>query len=550
MDEVARLAREHRPEADHRRLVGLPAAARLRRVPPDRRRGRRLPDGGHGALRRPGRRRAAPVPGAARARRHLTTHKTLGGPRGGFILTNEPDLAQEDQLRGLPRPAGRPAGARDRGQGRGVQDGRRAGVRRPAAAHAARAPASSPTGCCRPDVAPRAGSTCSPAAPTCTWCWSTCGPRSWTASRPRTGCTAVGITVNRNAVPFDPRPPMVTSGLRIGTPALATRGFGDAEFAEVADIIAAALRPSTDDAGARRACATRSPRWPRSSRSTRPWRRRPMTTVDSGPVRPGADLPEHPDFLWRNPEPKRSLRRGDRRRRRPRPGHRALPGQEPRHHQRRRAGEGLAGRRQHGPQHHDHPLQLPVGRERRHLRALPQAVGGPRGRSRLPDPVQPARRAQPRAQPAGRPRQRPPGRGQPAQRHRRRMGRRPTRSRSSARSSTSRHDIRYPVLGATYQPRAGIAKHDYVPGASPAAPTRPASTSSRTARSPASTSTATGSPACGPPAATSPPAGSAALRGRPHLRARRHARASTCRCRATRCRRWSPSCSSRCTPPW
>ena len=51
----------------------------------------------------------------------------------------------------------------------------------------------------------------------------------------------IGITVNRNAVPFDPRPPMVTSGLRIGTPALATRGFGDAEFTEVADIIGTAL---------------------------------------------------------------------------------------------------------------------------------------------------------------------------------------------------------------------------------------------------------------------------------------------------------------------
>ncbi|NLE72116.1 MAG: serine hydroxymethyltransferase [Actinomycetales bacterium] len=50
-----------------------------------------------------------------------------------------------------------------------------------------------------------------------------------------------GITVNRNAVPFDPRPPRVTSGLRIGTPALATRGFGEAEFREVADIIATAL---------------------------------------------------------------------------------------------------------------------------------------------------------------------------------------------------------------------------------------------------------------------------------------------------------------------
>lgn len=56
----------------------------------------------------------------------------------------------------------------------------------------------------------------------------------------------VGITVNRNAVPFDPRPPMVTSGLRIGTPALATRGFGDEQFEEVADVIAAALQPTCD----------------------------------------------------------------------------------------------------------------------------------------------------------------------------------------------------------------------------------------------------------------------------------------------------------------
>src|SRR6476619_3110355 len=57
----------------------------------------------------------------------------------------------------------------------------------------------------------------------------------------------IDITVNRNAVPFDPSPPMVTSGRRIGTPALATRGFGEAAFAEVADIIAEAL---IADAGA------------------------------------------------------------------------------------------------------------------------------------------------------------------------------------------------------------------------------------------------------------------------------------------------------------
>ncbi|MGK2938117.1 MAG: serine hydroxymethyltransferase [Solirubrobacteraceae bacterium] len=53
----------------------------------------------------------------------------------------------------------------------------------------------------------------------------------------------IGITVNRNAVPFDPRPPMVTSGLRVGTPALATRGLRAEDFREVGAIIATALTP-------------------------------------------------------------------------------------------------------------------------------------------------------------------------------------------------------------------------------------------------------------------------------------------------------------------
>ena len=54
--------------------------------------------------------------------------------------------------------------------------------------------------------------------------------------------------MNRNAVPNDPRPPMVTSGLRVGTPALATRGFTEDDFREVADILATALLPGFDDA--------------------------------------------------------------------------------------------------------------------------------------------------------------------------------------------------------------------------------------------------------------------------------------------------------------
>ena len=60
----------------------------------------------------------------------------------------------------------------------------------------------------------------------------------------------IGITVNRNAVPFDPRPPAVSSGLRIGTSALATRGVQADDFAEIGDIIARALEPGFESAKA------------------------------------------------------------------------------------------------------------------------------------------------------------------------------------------------------------------------------------------------------------------------------------------------------------
>jgi glycine hydroxymethyltransferase len=72
----------------------------------------------------------------------------------------------------------------------------------------------------------------------------------------------IGITVNRNAVPFDPRPPMVTSGLRIGTPALATRGFDADDFAEVADVIAHALMPDPDTEALRSRAASLAERRP------------------------------------------------------------------------------------------------------------------------------------------------------------------------------------------------------------------------------------------------------------------------------------------------
>lgn len=101
-----------------------------------------------------------------------TTHKTLGGPRGGMILTNDAEIAKKINSAVFPGQQGEDLLAR------------------------------------------------------------------------------IDITVNRNAVPFDPRPPMVTSGLRIGTPALATRGFDAEAFTEVADIIAEALIAGTAEGGA------------------------------------------------------------------------------------------------------------------------------------------------------------------------------------------------------------------------------------------------------------------------------------------------------------
>jgi glycine hydroxymethyltransferase len=53
---------------------------------------------------------------------------------------------------------------------------------------------------------------------------------------------SAGITVNKNAIPYDSRPPAVTSGIRLGTPCVTTRGMGEPEMTEIADIISHVLR--------------------------------------------------------------------------------------------------------------------------------------------------------------------------------------------------------------------------------------------------------------------------------------------------------------------
>ena len=83
-----------------------------------------------------------------------------------------------------------------------------------------------------------------------------------------------GITVNKNGIPFDERPPTVTSGLRVGSAALTTRGLDEDDFREIARIIVEALRPQTGEAeltalAARsRAIGDRYPLYPRLAAGT------------------------------------------------------------------------------------------------------------------------------------------------------------------------------------------------------------------------------------------------------------------------------------------
>ena len=74
----------------------------------------------------------------------------------------------------------------------------------------------------------------------------------------------VGITANRNAVPFDPRPPMISSGLRLGTPALATRGLVLEDFEQLGEVIRATLEPGFESVKdeLRERCAAIADRYP------------------------------------------------------------------------------------------------------------------------------------------------------------------------------------------------------------------------------------------------------------------------------------------------
>ena len=146
----------------------------------------------------------------------------------------------------LPDGARRPALARDGRQGRRA-------LPRPASRSSRPTPRRSPT---TPSRSPRASSpatpTSSPAAPTTTSCCSTSSSFGLTGRQAESALLDAGVVTNRNSVPTDPNGAWYTSGIRLGTPALTTRGFGHDEFDKVAELIVEVLsntQPGTTKAG-------------------------------------------------------------------------------------------------------------------------------------------------------------------------------------------------------------------------------------------------------------------------------------------------------------
>ena len=163
-----------------------------------------------------------------------TTHKTLAGPRAGFILCRE-EHAQAVDRAVFPGMQGGPLMHTIAAKATCFRIAGTEPFRDYQRQVRANADALSD------ELQSTAASTCSPAAPTRTCSSSTCARTEWTGKDAEERLAEVKLTVNRNTVPFDERPPTIASGVRIGTPAATMRGFDDEDFREVGRIICGAL---------------------------------------------------------------------------------------------------------------------------------------------------------------------------------------------------------------------------------------------------------------------------------------------------------------------
>ncbi|HEX4262668.1 MAG TPA: serine hydroxymethyltransferase [Acetobacteraceae bacterium] len=207
-----------------------------------------------------------------------TTHKTLRGPRGGMILANDPELGKKFNSAVFPGLQGGPLMHVIAGKAAAFGEALRPEFRlyQQAVAANARAlgQALAAEGC---DLV--TGGT------DCHLVLVDLRPKRITGRAAEASLERARITVNKNAIPFDPEKPAVTSGIRLGSPAATTRGFGEAEFRDVGRMIAEVLDGASE--AAEQAVATqvlalcaRFPMYPKASpgappldpaKGSRPW---------------------------------------------------------------------------------------------------------------------------------------------------------------------------------------------------------------------------------------------------------------------------------------
>jgi glycine hydroxymethyltransferase len=170
-----------------------------------------------------------------------TTHKTLRGPRGGLILSNDEELGARIDKSVFPGIQGGPlmhqVSAKAVCFGEAQQPSFKEYQKRVRANAAALASALAAEG-----FRIVSGGTDSHLM------LVDLRPFGMTGKVAERSLDEVGITTNKNTIPFDPEKPFVTSGLRLGTPAVTTRGMGEAEMVRIASLIAQTLRSAGDEA--------------------------------------------------------------------------------------------------------------------------------------------------------------------------------------------------------------------------------------------------------------------------------------------------------------
>jgi glycine hydroxymethyltransferase len=233
-DEVARLAREHRPKVIVAGGSAYPRVIDFRRFREiaDEVGAYLMVDMAHFAGLVAGGAHPSPFPHA-----HVvtsTTHKTLRGPRGGFILTNDEELARKINSAVFPGQQGGPLMHVIAAKAVGFGEALRPSFRLYAKNVVENAKALGET------VKSRGYDIVSGGTDTHLMLVDL-RPKRLTGKVAEAALGRARITCNKNGIPFDPEKPTVTSGIRLGTPAGTTRGFGIAEFRQVGEMICEVL---------------------------------------------------------------------------------------------------------------------------------------------------------------------------------------------------------------------------------------------------------------------------------------------------------------------